>query len=395
MKNIIIVTSLYPVFSKENNATAVCHFFARDFVKLGYNVKVIHIQPEYPWYIKLLINTRSKITGVKPGGGYYYKETLRSTMHYIKDNVPIWRIPIKKLYPSKPFSKRTLEKLATEVENLFSLDGFVPELIIGHMLSLSVIPVLNRKFKAKTCMVAHSAYQCMRTLIDYYDVWGFRSIGLMEQFEKYNGPVDKTFICYSGIPEQFIAANNSHIFDKPICKFIYVGDFIERKYPAEVMESIAKVYPNKDFVLKYVGNGPLEKNLRILQKKLNLDNNVIFTGRIPREQIPVEYDKSDCQIMISRGEAFGLVYLEAMARGCIVIGAKKEGIDGVINDGDNGFLCEAGNVGELTTILSRLRTMPQRELQRISDNALKTACEFTDLKAAKKYIKDIERLLCI
>ena len=42
-------------------------------------------------------------------------------------------------------------------------------------------------------------------------------------------------------------------------------------------------------------------------------------------------------IMISKNETFGLVYLEAMARGCITIGSRNQGIDGVINHGVNGF----------------------------------------------------------
>ena len=42
--------------------------------------------------------------------------------------------------------------------------------------------------------------------------------------------------------------------------------------------------------------------------------------------------------MISKNEAFGLVYLEAMLAGCIV--ASRNGIDGIIIDGYNGFLCD-------------------------------------------------------
>lgn len=46
---------------------------------------------------------------------------------------------------------------------------------------------------------------------------------------------------------------------------------------------------------------------------------------------------SDCFIMISKNEAFGLVYLEAMSAGCITIASRGEGFDGVIIHGVNGF----------------------------------------------------------
>ncbi len=48
-------------------------------------------------------------------------------------------------------------------------------------------------------------------------------------------------------------------------------------------------------------------------------------------------------VMNSRNEAFGLVYFEAMARGCIIITSRKEGFDGIIQDGVNGFLFKASD----------------------------------------------------
>ena len=37
--------------------------------------------------------------------------------------------------------------------------------------------------------------------------------------------------------------------------------------------------------------------------------------------------------MISELETFGLVYIEAMAAGCITIASRNEGFDGIIKDG--------------------------------------------------------------
>ena len=94
-------------------------------------------------------------------------------------------------------------------------------------------------------------------------------------------------------------------------------------------------------------------------------------------------------VMISRGEAYGLVYLEAMARGCITIASRHEGFDGVIVDGENGFLCEAGNAEELAIIIMRINAMTADERQAISDRAIETAKRLTDEKAARLYIDDV------
>ena len=60
---------------------------------------------------------------------------------------------------------------------------------------------------------------------------------------------------------------------------------------------------------------------------------------------------ADCFVMVSSREAFGLVYLEAMAKGCIVIGTKGQGIEGIVKHGENGFLCKARDVNELTVLV--------------------------------------------
>ncbi len=42
--------------------------------------------------------------------------------------------------------------------------------------------------------------------------------------------------------------------------------------------------------------------------------------------------------MISKNETCGLVYIEAMAVGCIMIASKNEGFDGIINDVETLFV---------------------------------------------------------
>ena len=43
--------------------------------------------------------------------------------------------------------------------------------------------------------------------------------------------------------------------------------------------------------------------------------------------------------LISDNETFGMVYIEAMLQGCLVIASKGGGFDGIIQDGINGFIC--------------------------------------------------------
>ena len=93
--------------------------------------------------------------------------------------------------------------------------------------------------------------------------------------------------------------------------------------------------------------------------------------------------------MGSKSEVFGLVYLEAMARGCITIAARNEGMDGIIETGKNGFLCEAGNADELTSIIKRINSLSADEKRQISENARHTAEELSDFNVAKRYLEAV------
>lgn len=394
MKRILLVTPLYPIFSKENNTTSVCHFFARDWVKMGYEVIVIHIQAEYPWLTRFLMNIRSRISGIVPGGGYFYKKRLKATEFYEVDGVPIYRIPVNKLLPRCQYSECSLKRLSNKVEKILNERGFIPDIITGHMMEWDIIPIIN-KYNAKTCMVLHGPGEGLsepKKLWNYYDIYGYRSKGIQRGFESNCMIPQKSFICYSGIPEKYITDSNSHDFSgQSLSKFIYVGDFITRKFPSALMDALSQVYPKKDFSLEYIGKGHLHEEMENKRQSLGLESQVTFVGRIPRDEIKSRYDKADCQIMISEGEAFGLVYLEAMARGCIVIGSKNEGIDGIVEDGVNGFLCEAGNVNELAEIIKRINSLSAAEKTAISNNAIETARKFTDEKAAALYAEDLKR----
>jgi glycosyltransferase involved in cell wall biosynthesis len=110
-----------------------------------------------------------------------------------------------------------------------------------------------------------------------------------------------------------------------------------------------------------------------------------------RDMVLDELTKADMFILVSAPETFGLSYLEAMASGCIVIGSKGWGIDGVIEDGVNGFLCEPNEEKMLLSKLESILNMNEKELQQISIRCRRTICEYTEEKASTNYIEHISQ----
>ena len=94
--------------------------------------------------------------------------------------------------------------------------------------------------------------------------------------------------------------------------------------------------------------------------------------------------------MNSKGEVFGLVYLEAMLANCITVASLNEGMDGIITHGKDGYLVHAGNTDELTKVIRNIQSLNYSAAKKIAESGYVTACSFTDSAVAKKYLESIE-----
>ncbi len=372
---------------------------------MGHTVRVISIQATYPrpcyWAAKLLGNFIASKTGA-----VFYTKRDSSVSHYEMDGIPVTYIPMYKLVPHGKFTVKAIRKAINEILSDNENFGFVPDAIVGHFVNpqFELLDALKKHYneKCKTALVYHLPVEIKMAKNVYgsnyskylqsLDAIGFRNEALRREFLASEGNEYNTFICYSGIPEDYITPSNCHVFTSPkIKEFIYVGEMIERKYPAQILDALQIAYPEGDFHINYVGKGQQIDLIRDKAKGYGWEEQVSILGRIPRDEIKARYDEAQCMIMISEGEAYGLVYLEAMARGCITIASRNEGFDGVIKDGENGFLCEAGNYKELAQIIERINALSSEERMTISENAIKTAKWLTDYNAAKMYIDDVMR----
>lgn len=96
------------------------------------------------------------------------------------------------------------------------------------------------------------------------------------------------------------------------------------------------VKKNKKCRLMIVGGGP---DLDSLKKKARrLGDNVIFTGKVPWDEVPCYYYLADCFTTASHTETQGLTVIEAMAAKTAVVALDDESFNTVIMDGFDGYL---------------------------------------------------------
>ena len=401
---IFVLTSVYPAKDAPTGTTPVVHYFTKEWITAGHSVHVFHLESVFPRFYYL--------------AGKLFKKSLDSRLGHLvpnrkpveyeetKDGVLVTHLLIKKYKPYGRFSQKQINKAISRISSYVEKEG-VPGCFVGHWDNpqLDLLHLLKEKFGRPTCLVYHSndygrLIRCFGDDFDMLrndiDLVGFRNQTSQDIYIKRFGAPKHSFIASSGISSAFVDAGRDGEKKIDIVQsFIFVGAIVERKYPLTNLNALAKSYKNEPFSITYIGEGILKKDLELRFKELNCSGSIKVTGRIPRNEVISYLNEADVFVMISKDELFGLVYLEAMALGCITIGSRNEGIDGIIIDGENGFLCEAGNEEELSIIIGRIRSMSPAQLKQMSDKAKQTAFYYSDVNVAKRYVEQLESISSI
>jgi glycosyltransferase involved in cell wall biosynthesis len=132
------------------------------------------------------------------------------------------------------------------------------------------------------------------------------------------------------------------------CRFLFVGQGIQRKGLHHLIKAWNSAnIPNASLTLVCYRIDPGIERLIDPARRVTL----------LRRQTPAELDRlyahSDVFIMPSLIEGFGLVYLEALERGCFVIGTENTGLSDLDLARDCHELVEAGNIESIRAALMR------------------------------------------
>jgi phosphatidylinositol alpha-1,6-mannosyltransferase len=148
-----------------------------------------------------------------------------------------------------------------------------------------------------------------------------------------------------------------------------------------------------DVQLAIVGSGDDRDWLEDIAKVSGVQRHVHFFSGLSYAQISACYAAAEIFALPSRGEGFGFVYLEAMARGKPVIGGAHGGAPEVIRDGVTGYLVSHGDSVQLATSLDALLSNPESAKQMGERGRERVQREFKFSVFAKNF-KKILRELC-
>ncbi|UWR35727.1 glycosyltransferase family 4 protein (plasmid) [Sulfitobacter sp. W027] len=140
-------------------------------------------------------------------------------------------------------------------------------------------------------------------------------------------------------------------------KIITVARLIKVKGLDDAIQALALLqrnHPTLEWNFDILGDGPERAPLVNLTEQMGLSNRVRFHGSVPNKTVLQELEGADIFLLPSWNEAFGLVYLEAMAMGCTVIGCLENGAADILTDGVDGRLVPPRDVEKLAEVLGVL-----------------------------------------
>lgn len=399
--NILFISSLYPTTRDPDNVeiTRSLHQLVR-YRNQQENVQVQVVRPVYLYLRELIFGEKRKTSSYKKSPG---KKIISI------DNVSITIYPVFKI----PKIAYFYYPLYRYLDKYFKSIGFEPDIVVAHydkslhigyqysrrrnlpfVAGLHIAPDLmddNPTAFTQRCgkiMESAAAIACRSNYI-YNKVTAW--------FPQYQ---EKSFIAYSGIEENLVEKpatavqrmkewkNNSKL------SIITVSSLIERKKIDTNLKALARLKDRVDWTYTIIGDGEQRPSLEALTAQLGIRHRVRFKGAMPRQEVIKFMKQSHVFLLVSYLETFGLVYLEAMATGNIVIGARGEGIDGVIQHEKNGFLSMAGEVEPLTAILEKIIfQLQEKQLENILVNAYQTINQYTDKNAAQNYMNRLNQIV--
>ncbi len=147
-------------------------------------------------------------------------------------------------------------------------------------------------------------------------------------------------------------------------QILWCGRFLELKHPEAALHAVLRLkQEGSEFLLKFIGSGPLEPVLRAETKALGLLEQVQFLGAMPAAQVRREMAQAGIFLFTSdRREGWGVVLNEAMDSGCAVIASHAIGsVPFLLKHGENGLVYPSGNEDRLYDCLHFLLTHPQEQ----------------------------------
>lgn len=375
----ILIVSHYGVY--QNLGTSFIHAQAKSYAELGNRVRVLIF---IPFGKKHNHNVMAPLLSIQKADGvelYYLR--FFSLSNFGKK----WFNPLSALAAVRCHYRKLLE-------------GFRPDIIHAHFIggNSEVGAYLKKRLGCPLVLTTHG-----NETLDPFLKGDLKSIRRYANKGDYVVGVStqlKNCLLRSGVTVPVSVILNGFRIQNvllPVKKkalaIIQVGFLQERKKADITIQAFAQLHKKfPEATLEIVGSGSEMERYQLLCRHLKVEDAVHFHGFLSNSDALLEMAKATFFCMPSIREGFGIVYLEAMASGCVTIGTEKEGISDLIVNGVNGFLVPPDDPEAIGKVIEWCVEHPKEAIA-IAERGRQDALNLTWEKNAKTYLSLFRELL--
>jgi len=314
---------------------------------------------------------------------------------------------------AKEAAKKRLKAVKLEVRKGFSIEGIKSiikiakanktDIIHSHgykgNILIGAVPRFIRKMPAISTIHGWTAVSRLSkiwlySMLDKFFLKRLEAIVFVNPLNTIHIRHSSTFFVENGIP--LIKCDPDSIVSDDQYLYKYTGNDIycigcisrlsEEKGIGNLIDSVVEL--NKrgiDYRLVIIGDGELSKELRVRVSKLDIENNVSFTGY--RENAYNYLPLFDVFVLPSLTEGLPITILEAMQAKVPIVATRVGAIPGVLDSGNNGMIIEPGDNDELANALINVWEFPEEARRRASKASIDVSRRYSSDRMAEDYIK--------
>lgn len=375
-----------PFLSKVATVRAVLNsaISVKQYSKNKLNPQIINSVGEWNEFKDIIENKNIKLINLFNSKNFYNNLPKNS---YLKSRISYFLISLLSFKHLYSFL-RAKDKDDIFIIHLISVLPLILSLMFNFkckfVLRISGYPKLNifRKFLWKLSNKKLSAVMC--PTIDTYN-----DLTQSKIFDKYkchvlNDPILEV-IKFKELKKKKI---ENQIMGKKY--IINIGRLSRQKNQSFLIKAFKKILEkDNSFNLIILGEGELKNELKILSKKLKIDNKIFFLGHV--DNIFKYLNNSKYFILTSRWEDPGFVLLEAAFTRTTIISADcPNGPREILDNGRGGFIFKSNDINNFLETFKEAEESTAEMIMVKKKEVLKKSMNYTKLRHYKKLSKIID-----
>ena len=244
---------------------------------------------------------------------------------------------------------------------IFRTEG-IPDVIYAHyMFCMAMLRLVKQKYAIPVVGIEHWSELNKTTLPPRLMQSGRTAYTLSDRLLAVSPSLQAQMKRHFGVESEVVYDMVSDVFLQPVIlkkttkPFVWlaVGSLIQRKGYDVLIEAFAQLGDAEQLII--IGGGTESERLHAQAEQLSIADRVRFMGMLDKQAIVSMMNESNAFVLPSRGETFGVAYIEAMAMGLPVIATPCGGPEHFVNS-DNGLLVDIDNVYQLTKAMRQMET---------------------------------------